>query len=269
MITETYVSELNENISIYGLIAFLGKITNKDNKLHLITPKHKLQFNLEKDTHKNKIELKLGKVHRNFSFSTLQNNVLNFGLPCTKTNKTLGEKRALSHEIVDNTVHILGSQNFDDYVHLNLVEITIDSNKIIETLSSYKKYKFRIIIESLLFSTNLQNNTDIIFITCDGLTEAKITLINSKLYKKLGVVYLSAIKDWNLIKNDSKRAQAVFLDCEYHLKASHFALAFTRINISDLLIFTITLLHGSSNKITLPSNETKVPTLNFKIQIVK
>ena len=80
------------------------------------------------------------------------------------------------HEIVD-TVHILGSKNFDDYVRLNPVEI-IDSNKITKTLSSYKKYKFRFIIENLLFSTNLQNNTDVIFITCDGLTEAKAALIN-------------------------------------------------------------------------------------------
>ena len=83
-------------------------------------------------------------------------------------------------EIV-GTVHILGLQNFDDYDRLNPVEITIDSNKIIEMLSNYKKYKFRFIIESLLFSTNLQNNTDVIFITCDALTEAKAPFINSKL----------------------------------------------------------------------------------------
>ena len=63
----------------------------------------------------------------------------------------------MSHEIVD-TIHILGLQNFDDYGHLNIVEITIDSNKIIETLSNYKKYEFRFIIEILLLSTNLQNN---------------------------------------------------------------------------------------------------------------
>ena len=67
----------------------------------------------------------------------------------------------MSHEIVD-TVHILELQNFNDHGHLNPVETTIDSNKIIETLSSYKKYKFRFIIESLLFSTNLQNNTNVI-----------------------------------------------------------------------------------------------------------
>ena len=78
----------------------------------------------------------------------------------------------MPHEIVD-TVHILGLQNFDDYGRLNPVEITIDSNKIIKTLSNYKKYRFRFIIESLLFSTNLQNNTDVIFITCNNLMEAK------------------------------------------------------------------------------------------------
>ena len=48
IITERYVRELNDNISIYGLISFLRKTTNKKNKLHLITYKHKLKFNLEK-----------------------------------------------------------------------------------------------------------------------------------------------------------------------------------------------------------------------------
>ena len=71
MITETCISELNENISIYGLITFLGKTNNKDNKLHLIKSKHKLKFNLKKDAYKNKIDLKLGKVHTKTSFSTL------------------------------------------------------------------------------------------------------------------------------------------------------------------------------------------------------
>ena len=61
-------------------------------------------------------------------------------------------------------------------------------------------------------------------------------LINSKLYKTLGGVYLSEIKNWNLIKNDSKRAQAVFVDSELHSRASHFAFAFTTRNISDLSI---------------------------------
>ena len=79
MITETYVSELNENISIYGLILFLGKLINKDNQLYLITPEQKLKFKLKKDVYKNKIELKLKKVpqklrlaHREINFKFYQ-----------------------------------------------------------------------------------------------------------------------------------------------------------------------------------------------------
>ena len=154
----------------------------------------------KKDVYKNKIELKLGKVHTKTSFSTPRDNVLNFGVLCTKKNKTIGKKREMSHEIVD-TIHILGLQNFDDYSRLNPVEITIDSNKIIETLSNYKKYTFRFILKSLLFSTNLQKNTDVIFITCDGLPEAKSAPVNLKIYKTLGVVkviqsYASYAKRW-------------------------------------------------------------------------
>ena len=62
MIAETYVSGLNENISIYGLIAFMGKTNNKDNKPPLIKPEPKLKFSLKKYAYKKK-EFKLGKVH--------------------------------------------------------------------------------------------------------------------------------------------------------------------------------------------------------------
>ena len=80
MITETYLSELNENISIYGLIAQLGKTNNKENKLHLITAEQKLKFVLKMDAYRNKLELKLGQDNTKTSFRTPPDNVLN----CTK-----------------------------------------------------------------------------------------------------------------------------------------------------------------------------------------
>ena len=132
----------------------MGKTTNKDNKLHLIRSKHKLTFSLKKEAYKNKIELKLGKIQTKISFSTPRDIVLNFGILCTKRNKTIGVKRAMPHKIL-HTVHIPGFQNFDNYGRLNPIQITINSNKIIRMLFSYKKYKFRFLIESLLFSTNL------------------------------------------------------------------------------------------------------------------
>ena len=92
MITETYVSELRQNIPINGMVAFLGKTNNKDKKLHLMTPEHKLKFNLKKDAYKNKKELQLVNVHTKASFSTLRDNVLNFGILCTKGNLTIDDK---------------------------------------------------------------------------------------------------------------------------------------------------------------------------------
>ena len=108
-----------------------------------------------------------------------------------------------------------------------------------------------------------------VFVTCNGLTNTKEALINSKIYKTLGVVYLWEIENWNLVKGESKRSQVIFTNSEYHTNSSHFDFAFTTKNLPDPFNFTITLLDGEGNKITFPSNETKVPIIGFKIQIVK
>ena len=111
--------------------------------------------------------------------------------------------------------------------------------------------------------------TDAIFITCNGLSDARQALIYSKLYETLGVVYLSQIKNWDLVKVESNRSRAIFVDSEYHTKSSHYGFVFITKNVSVLFNFTITLLDSKGNKITFPSNKTKVPVIGFKIQIVK
>ena len=73
--------------------------------------------------------------------------------------------------------------------------MNLDLNDVIEKLWNYEKFKYRFLIENLLFSSNLENSTNVIFVTCNGLTNAKDALINSKIYKTLGVVYLSKIKN--------------------------------------------------------------------------
>ena len=174
----------------------------------------------------------------------------------------------MSQEII-KTVHVLQLQNFINYEIMNPVEIMLDSNEIVEDLSKYKRFKYRFLIESLLFSSNLLNDTDLIFIKCNGLSNAREALINSKLYKTFGDAYLSQIKNWDIVKGESKRSQAIFVDSEYHTKSSHYGFAFITKNVSDLFNFTVTLLDGKDNKIAFPSNETKVPVIEFNIQIVK
>ena len=79
------------------------------------------------------------------------------------------------------TVHVLGFQRFINYKRMNPVKITLDSNEIVEDLSKYRKFKDRFLIQSLLLSSNLQNDTDVIFIMCNDLSDAREALINSKL----------------------------------------------------------------------------------------
>ena len=76
--------------------------------------------------------------------------------------------------------------------------------------------------------------------------------------------------DWNIIKGQSKRSQAVFSDSEdLNRDSNHLAFSFITKNISDLLQFSVTLLDGAGQPITFPSNETKLPIITFKIQIIK
>ena len=68
------------------------------------------------------------------------------------------------------------------------------------------------------------------------------------------------------MKGESKRSQVIFVDTEYHTKSSHYGFAFITKNVSDLFNFTITWLDGKGNKISFPSNETKVPVIDLKFK---
>ena len=55
--------------------------------------------------------------------------------------------------------------------------VSISSDAIITKLQLYKNYRYRFILQSLLFSSNIVNDTDVIIITADGLNNTKQALI--------------------------------------------------------------------------------------------
>ena len=62
MINEIDVTQLNKEISIYGLITFSDE--NKNNKkLDLVTPDDNIKFHFKGDVYKNTIEFELAQVH--------------------------------------------------------------------------------------------------------------------------------------------------------------------------------------------------------------
>ena len=246
MIKETFITELNKEFSIYGLITFSGE--NKDNKkLDLIKPSNNLKFEVKKDTYKTGISFELGKVHEKKSYSVVSNNVYNFGLLHSKKYETIVEKHKML-EIID-TIKILGLQ-VETENYLNPINISLNTYNVIQQLTKYNKYRYRLVLESFLFSFNFENETDVIFLTCNGLSNAKEALINSKIEIVLGVTYLPEILNLELAKGQTKRSQTIFVDSEYHNKPSHIAFASITRNITDLISFTVTLLDVNRKKLT-------------------
>ena len=268
MIKPTFTTELQQEFNIYGLIYFSG---DQKNKLHLIRPKSKLKFQFEKDNYKKEIKFELAKVHKKKTFNVVGDYISNFSI--LRTEKIgAGYKRKMQIELVDE-ISILGVQNLEFNV-LNPIYISINSDSISSKLQLYKNNRFRFVLRSLLFSSNIVNDTDVIIITSKGLSNTKQALITKNnrptLESTLGVCFLNEISEWNIVKGASKRVQVVFTDSEdLNCSSDHLAFSFITKNIVDLLQFSVTLLDGSGKEIVFPKNETKLPIISFTIQIIK
>ena len=69
---------------------------------------------------------------------------------------------------------IEGLPSFSQYTKINPINIQITESEIQNKLSAYsKQYKYKFIINNLLFSSSTQNDVSIIFIAADGLNNAK------------------------------------------------------------------------------------------------
>ena len=88
-------------------------------------------------------------------------------------------------KIIDE-IKIEGFQNFEQYMRINTINIRIIDPEVQTKLMYYsKKYKYRFIANSLLFSSSIKEDTKAIFITTNGLNNAKDILINRKMFQEL------------------------------------------------------------------------------------
>ena len=235
--------------------------------MHIISPKNYLKFNAIKDTYKNRLKLELTKVHTKKTFEITDNNAYNFGILRTE-NEKVGEKRTMKNKLID-VISVIGIQK-TEYSYLNPVHVHIKSESVIRKLMSKKTNKYRFVLTSLIFSSNIINDTDTIFLLSNGLNDSKGIFINDSLEQGVGVCYLSQINNWELIKGQSKRVQVIFGDSEkFAGQYSHFALTFTTVNLSDILKFSITLVDGENKLIKFKEGEENVPIINFDIEILE
>ena len=120
---------------------------------------------------------------------------------------------------------------------------------------------------SLLFCSSIKEDTNVIFITTNGLNDAKDIIINGKLYQAIGEINISETENWDKIKNKSFWTNVVLTGAEYPLIAKHFSFAFKTKDLHNILNFEYSLLDQKANLVTFTDTEKKIPALNFTIQI--
>ena len=130
----------------------------------------------------------------------------------------------MSCQLVDE-IRIVGHQNYNLDEKLNPIEINIQDSEIQGKLSRYgtqrykyrfseiqgklsrygtQRYKYRFTVDRLLISSSVVQDTNVIFLICNGLHDARDSLINGKLYKSIRVTNINEIKDWTKLKGESK-----------------------------------------------------------------
>ena len=131
-----------------------------------------------------------------------------------------------------------GFQNFQQYLKINPINIQITNPEIQNKLLFYaNRYKYRFIANSLLFSSSIQKDTNVIFIITNGLNDAKEILINRKLFQGIGIIHTSEIEGWKNIEKTSHWTNAVLTDSKYPTAARHFAFGFETTDLHNLLNF--------------------------------
>ena len=200
-INHTFYTELNKKLQIYGL-ASASAIGIKTTKL--LRPENSLKFRVLYNKYMDHIGLQLEDIRKPGKIETKDAKVTNFSILSTKPKRKVGSKTKISYQLADK-IRIVGLQYYDLDEKLNPIEIKIRDSKIQGKLSRYgtQLYKYLFILDSLLISSSVVQDTNVIFLICNGLNNARDSLINWKLYTSLGVINISGIKDWTKIKRES------------------------------------------------------------------
>ena len=171
-------------------------------------------------------------------------------------------------KIIDE-IKIEGFQIFEQYMKINPIDIRTTDPEIQTKLLYYsKRFKYKFIANSLLFSSSIKEDTKVIFITTNGLNDAKEILINGKIFQRISVIYISEIENWDEIKNKLHWTNVILTDTIYPVTAKHFAFGFETTDLHNLLNSEYSLINDQGKLLEFKQGEDKIPALNFTIQVI-
>ena len=266
LIRETFITELNKKIYLIGTIAFYDKAVDTG-KAFLVEGDRKLKFDFKQNRVVENLIFNLSHTTKGAKILLKEDNIYNFLLISTEKLTCIGQKRKMS-EIIDRVI-IKALQSYDNYTILNPLEINLQSNYLSKIIDDYKGFVFEVRLINVLFSANITNDTQNIFITCQNLTSAKKALINDKIYYLLGIINLNEIKQWKEMKGKSLYVNAKIDDSHYMDTAKHFGFAFKTSFPTEFLEFTCEFLDDQAKKIEFADGEEKVPIIDLIINILR
>ena len=260
LIQETFFTEIKKNIASYGMISTHYK--RKSDKL--ITWENRLEFIVKNDVKKQSLTLQLEDAIEPKPIATEDSKMSNITI--------LKVDELPKKKIVEN-FFIQGLQKFEKFKTLKPLNIQVIDTKIRDEISLYARsnyrYIFRFIANGLLFSSNFTEYTNCIFIVADDLVDAKTIFINDKFFQAIGTIYTSETENWSHIKKGSHWVNVKLTDIAIPIAVKHFAFGFETHDFNNLLNFKYSLLNDKGQLIKFKDGETKVPSLNFSMQILK
>ena len=265
IIKETFVSELNKKVSLLGGVWYYVKADSKNGKIELVTPRNKLKFNVKQKVSLPELSLSIAPVIASQKLILRERKIKNLLMISTFSKS---RKRKMK-EILD-TIMVKALQKFENYTVLNPIDVDIRSNYMTKILDDFKYSVYQVTLKNILFSANIVNNTQQIFVTCYNLDSAKKALINGKLYSILVIINLSEIKKWEEVKGKSIYVNAKFDDITSHTESAiHFGFKFNSAYPTEFFEFKIELLDDQAKKIEFADGEKKVPALDLQINILQ
>ena len=260
IIEETFIQRFNKQLELYGFISIRFVNTKKNN---LTTLQNLLPFRVKRDIVKENISFELTYLEKEGEVSTDDKKIHNLSIVFIEKSKPM--------PIIEKEVTIEGLQSFDQYQKLNPLDIKITDSEIFKKLifKENERIKYRFIPNSILFSSSVQKETQVIFLTVSGLNEARDIFINGKVYKAIGCIFTNEIEGWDKIKKTTSNwVSCKLTNSKYPFGAKHLAFEFDTTSLNTLLNFTLKLIDQTGKEITFLDSEQKVPALNFTIQII-
>ena len=246
LIEETFIQRFNKQLQLYGFISIPFVNTKKN---HLISLKNLLPFRVKRDIQKENLTFELAYLEKQDQVATDDKKFHNLSIACIEKTKM---------PIIEKEVTIEGLQTFDKYQKLNPLDIKITDSEIYKKLlfKENKRIKYRFIPNSILISSSVQEETELIFLTVTGLNEARDIFINGKVYKAIGCIFTNEIEGWNKIKKTTSNwVSCKLTNSKYPFGAKHLAFEFDTTSLNTLLNFSLNLIDQTGKEITFLATE--------------